>query len=261
MDDDTGLEMWGVNWGPFRTTAGINNTYTTTTTSTKTTTPTSTDLPPLVLIPGAGFGLTSFLPLALLLQLKMLIFSRTESNGYARRPILLFRLPWVEVCRPWQKMPQWSAIMDAIMKGFDKVYSTHNGESGGCELTSEMKRREMNIDVIAHSYGTAVANRLVREVCGKGLQTLHQFRHSQPMSSLNIVIKSLVLIDPIVLGGATSGLSGCYINRAGPDLSFTFCGNRAGGKDESRKRRRRGIEKTERLNWNGLLIIVTNSLP
>lgn len=36
------------------------------------------------------------------------------------------------------------------------------------------------------------------------------------------------LFDPIVLGGAQTGLSSFIINTVSPDLSFAFCGNRAG---------------------------------
>ena len=92
---------------------------------------------PLVLLPGAGFGVTSFLPLVLLLQ-----------GQLAGRTMLLYRLPWVEVCHPWATLPQWSTIISGIMEGLH-----------------ELGLGDATIDVISHSYGTAVANRLLRELC------------------------------------------------------------------------------------------------
>jgi hypothetical protein len=83
------------------------------------------------------------------------------------------------------------------------------------------------VDVVAHSYGTAVANRLLRELLGGGLQTAAHCRSAMPRPP-PLTIHSLLLIDPIVLGGATTGLAGCTINRSSPDMSFAFCGNRAG---------------------------------
>jgi hypothetical protein len=149
---------------------------------------------PLVLLPGAGFGLTSFLPLALLLQ-----------NRLPNRRIILYRLPWVEMCRPWVVLPQWSSVITGLKEGF-KVVGLND-----CE-----------IDVLGHSYGTAVANRLLRELCTSGSEVFNEEQEVPPR------IHFLGLLDPIVLGGASTGLSGFTINQVGPDLSFAFCGNRAG---------------------------------
>lgn len=155
---------------------------------------TSQSPPPLVLLPGAGFGLTSFLPLALFFRKK-----------FSNRKILLYRLPWVEVCRPWVHLPQWSTVMEGMLNGF-----------------VEMGIQNCDIDVISHSYGTAVANRLLRELCKLfSIENSDSDRHYPR-------INYLALLDPIVLGGATTGLSGFLINQIGPDLSFAFCGNRAG---------------------------------
>jgi hypothetical protein len=57
---------------------------------------TSTTERPMLLVPGAGGGFFSFLPLAFLLQ------------SQSRRPLVLFRMPWVEVGKPWSTIPQWS---------------------------------------------------------------------------------------------------------------------------------------------------------
>lgn len=113
----------------------------------------------------------------------------------------------VEVCRPWAKLPQWSCIMDAMTEGLSNIGI-------------------VDCDVICHSYGTAVGNRFLRELCGSGLQSNHSVRGGS--SASGIKINFMGLIDPIVFGGATTGIAGCVINQAGPDMSFAFCGNRAG---------------------------------
>ena len=196
---------------------------------------------PLVLIPGAGFGLTSFLPLVLLFRWKLTTPPSLYPNchcqcrdshapfkdGGRARTIILYRLPWVEVCRPWVHLPQWSTIVSGILDGF-RIVGLGNAE----------------IDVISHSYGTAVANRLLRELCKQSAQSassaenkVHidasKMKYSQSPSFSQEQkafprINVLALLDPIVLGGATTGLSGFVINQVGPDLSFAFCGNRAG---------------------------------
>lgn len=194
--------------------------------------------PPLVMIPGAGNGLLSFLPLAFMLQRKL-----------PSRDLVIFRLPHVEVGRPWTKLPQWSAIVEGILLSLKQL------EIRDCDL-------------VAHSYGSAVANRLLRELCldrrfsdnSNGAKTSSRrstrssssnnggngngkTRSSRTGSSLNgeshedsgspsphtsgVVIGFLGLVDPITLGGASCGLVG-VINEQGPDLSFAFCANRAG---------------------------------
>jgi hypothetical protein len=52
-------------------------------------------------------------------------------------------------------------------------------------------------------------------------------RHPPPSAAAALRVCLLELIDPIVLGGASTGLVGC-INWASPDLSFAFAANRAG---------------------------------
>lgn len=141
---------------------------------------------PLVLIPGAGNGLMSFLPLVLHFQFKA-----------KKRRMVLYRLPHVEVGRPWARLPQWSELVAGVVNGLE-----HELGITKC-------------DIIAHSYGTAVANRLLRELC---LDRLHESK---------LKIQTLSLLDPIVFGGASAGLVG-VINAQGPDLSFAFCANRAG---------------------------------
>ena len=189
--------------------------------------------PPLVMIPGAGNGLLSFLPLAFMLQRKL-----------PSRDLVIFRLPHVEVGRPWTKLPQWSAIVEGILLSLKQL------EIRDCDL-------------VAHSYGTAVANRLLRELCldrrfcddsngarSSGRRSTRsssngKSRSTRSGSSLNgdsheangslagvphtsgVVIGFLGLVDPITLGGASCGLVG-VINEQGPDLSFAFCANRAG---------------------------------
>lgn len=203
-DPVSGLECWA--WRPTRCRAGAR---------------------PLVLVPGAGFGLTSFLPLALHYQ-----------QRHKDRTILVYRLPWVEVCRPWVTLPQWSQVISGMVDSFAAV-----GLPQGCE-----------VDVVGHSYGTAVSNRLLRALCETGASvrdsTVHTpsrrvTRSSAAAASCSAVsvgtgVKSaaeklpavrvhyLALLDPIVLGGATTGISGFTINQVGPDISFAFCGNRAG---------------------------------
>jgi pimeloyl-ACP methyl ester carboxylesterase len=192
MHSPSGLECWV--WNPSR--------------AADATTPTGHDsrkaavLRPLVLLPGAGFGLTSFLPLAMFFQGK-----------FSDRTIILYRLPWVEVCRPRVHLPQWSTVMEGMLTGFVK-----------------MGIQDCEIDVVSHSYGTAVANRLLRELCkissmpsAIDTDTANKSSCQKPPR-----INFLALLDPIVLGGATTGLSGFVINQVGPDLSFAFCGNRAG---------------------------------
>ena len=146
---------------------------------------------PLILFPGAGFGLTSFLPLALLLQRRLV-----------GRSVVLYRFPWVEVCRPWVTLPQWSMVLEGLLEGFEAL-----GLSG-CE-----------IDVLSHSYGTAVANRLLRELCrleedkDKGERGRGGGRGGGTSGTAPPRVHFLALLDPIVLGGASTGLSGFTINQ------------------------------------------------
>jgi len=65
---------------------------------------------PLVLIPGAGLGLTSFLPLAFLMK-----------RQFPEKTIFVFRIPWVEVCHPWAILPQWSVVITGILAGLSKT--------------------------------------------------------------------------------------------------------------------------------------------
>jgi hypothetical protein len=227
--------------------------------------------PPLVLFPGAGFGMTSFIPLALKAQFSL--------RG---RPIILYRFPWVEVCHPWAILPQWSVVIAGVITGLNKL-----GIGQDCPF-----------DLISHSYGTAVANRLVRTLCdevrhretfsvsatnakrqppqrhkmktrssmtrsvftlsededktinsyvlssygesndgrGEGMKkvatdtTIPAGVVTQSSSSLLQFprVRCLCLLDPIVLGGASTGISSFIINSVNPDMSFAFCGNRAG---------------------------------
>lgn len=161
---------------------------------------------PLVLIPGAALGFVSFLPLALYLQ-KML----------TDRTIILFRLPWVECGRPWVKIPQWSEIISDMVIVLKDL---------GIE----------EFDVVAHSYGTAVANRLLRKLCATSVSRANQAMGAlHPMPDATVPVHEcgsmrvgfMGLIDPIVLGGASTGLVG-IINALGPDICMAFCANRAG---------------------------------
>ncbi len=52
----------------------------------------------------------------------------------------------VEVCRPWATLPQWSTVVDGMLAGLASV-----GLNGPTPT---------EVDVVSHSYGTAVANRL-----------------------------------------------------------------------------------------------------
>ena len=88
------------------------------------------------------------------------------------------------------------------------------------------RRREsgvVSVDMIAHSYGTAVANRLLRALCA------NQQHHMSVgnTSTRHLSVGFLCLLDPIVLGGASTGLI-AILNGSGPDISFAFCANRAG---------------------------------
>mmetsp|Transcript_58467 Transcript_58467/g.117388 ORF Transcript_58467/g.117388 Transcript_58467/m.117388 type:complete len:515 (+) Transcript_58467:70-1614(+) len=155
--------------------------------------------PSLVLLPGAGNGLLSFMPLALLFQRRL-----------PGTTIVLFRLSHVEVGRPWTPLPQWSDIVAGLLEGLRELEVRH-------------------CDVVAHSYGTAVANRLLRELCLDRRHSSSKALGSDGEDAAESlpVIGFLGLIDPITLGGATTGLVG-IINQQGPDLSFAFCANRAG---------------------------------
>jgi hypothetical protein len=119
------------------------------------------------------------------------------------------------------------------------------------------------VDLVCHSYGTAVDNRLLRELCGEKA-SLDAGRHASlrpPASSSSsssstpsharlrprqsrsaaavdqqaagkkqaagLRVHYAALLDPIVLGGATAGLI-TTINACRPDISFAYCANRAG---------------------------------
>ena len=96
---------------------------------------------PLVLLPGAGAGLTSFVPFVLFLQ-------RRYRRIGEERTMVVYRLPWVEVGRPWSHLPQWDAVVNDMGEGLSQLLGPHAA-----------------FDVVAHSYGTAVVNRFLRSLC------------------------------------------------------------------------------------------------
>ena len=146
---------------------------------------------PLVLFPGAGAGLLSFLPLLLQIQFGQ---RRTNQN---QRDVVVYRFPWVEVGRFTYTFPQWTEIINGIRESLHVVGI------------------DEKFDLVAHSYGTIVAGRLLRHLCSG--------ESSQPF----LCIDYLAMLDPVLLGGASCGLIS-QLNHAGPDLSFGFAANRAG---------------------------------
>ena len=140
-------------------------------------------------------------------------------------------MPRIPSCE--QFLPQWSVLIRDLVGGIREVLSA-DAAAHSCHISAEGGGAEgggaagapiggsptCDFDVVAHSYGTAVANRLLRELCLE-----HRHPPAVPAEALRVV--HLELIDPIVLGGASTGLVG-VINRAQPDISFGFAANRAG---------------------------------
>jgi len=134
----------------------------------------------------------------------------------------------VEVGRPWARLPQWSEVICDMVHGIGDVLSAECNSKVTMPLNPAQPNAAVStleFDLLAHSYGTAVANRLLRELC---VDKKHCYKHGLSKSVPNeLSVRHVVMIDPIVFGGASTGMVGC-INQIGPDLSFAFCGNRAG---------------------------------
>eukprot|EP00930_Biecheleria_cincta_P007476 TRINITY_DN108694_c0_g1_i1.p1 TRINITY_DN108694_c0_g1~~TRINITY_DN108694_c0_g1_i1.p1 ORF type:complete len:495 (-),score=64.52 TRINITY_DN108694_c0_g1_i1:86-1570(-) len=151
------------------------------------------ELKPLVLLPGLGCGFASFLPLALVLQ-----------RHLQGRTLVLFRWPWSEWGMPLERMPQWDVLLDSMLEVLSGL-----GYSAG--------------DVVAHSYGTIVANRLLRRLCDLDAdegcpKPTHGFQS----------VGALVLLEPMVFGDSAAGMSCGLCNHLVPDLNTATLANRGG---------------------------------
>lgn len=148
---------------------------------------------PLVLLPGLGCGFASFLPLALVLQRRL-----------PERTLVLFRWPWSEWGMPLEQLPPWDLLVDAMLQVLSEL-----GYSTG--------------DVVAHSYGTVVANRLLRRLCNLDAEEgcpkpTHGFQS----------VGALVLLEPMIFGDSAAGISCGLCNHLLPDLNTATLANRGG---------------------------------
>lgn len=146
---------------------------------------------PLVLIPGSVIGYLSFLPFALHLQQRL-----------PSRMIVLFRCPWSEVGMPFERMPQWNPIVEGVLAAL-----------------SQLNIKEW--DMVSHSYGTCISNRVLRRLCG--LDADEGF----PSSGFGRC-GTLILLEPMIFGDTSAGFSCGLANSLGPDINIASLSNRGG---------------------------------
>jgi len=123
---------------------------------------------------------------------------------YPSRQIVLLRTPWSELGMPLEPMPQWDDAVDDIIHGLTQL-------------------RIVNASIIAHSYGTCIANRVLRRLCG--LNSEEGF--PKPAEGFNCV-RSLVLLEPMIFGDTSAGLSCGMVNSLGLDINLASLTNRGG---------------------------------
>jgi hypothetical protein len=82
-----------------------------------------------------------------------------------------------------------------------------------------------DFDVLAHSYGTSVVNRLLRALCG--LDKIEGYSAEGDASS-QLCVKALSMAEPVVFGTTSVGFSCAFMNALGPDLNLACISNRGG---------------------------------
>lgn len=118
--------------------------------------------------------------------------------------VIVFRWPWAEYGQPFETMPQWNIIMEGIFAFMNEF---------GVETA----------DMIAHSYGTCIANRVLRRLCNLDAED----GFPAPTRGFRSV-RALALLEPMIFGDTSAGLSCAFCNNLGLDINLASLTNRGG---------------------------------